>query len=170
MKLTDIRYHERLAERFWAKVDKGPHPGGCWVWTGARDASGYGSIGVAEPRGYRPLRAPRIAYLLTHGAVRDDLDMCHTCDNPLCVNPAHLWQGTRRENLADMDAKGRRRTRWLPRPGERNGMARLTAEQVREIRTRVARGEKQNALAAEYGVPKQTINNVVLRHSWKHLP
>lgn len=178
MKLTDIRYHDRLVDRFWAKVDKGPHPHGCWLWTAARDGAGYGQIGVAHPRGYRPMRAPRLAYLLAHGEVRDDLDVCHSCDiyyesdaraYRRCVNPAHLWQGSRRENLADMDAKGRRRSRCMPRPGERNPMARLTPQVVREIRARHARGDAQKMIAAELNVPTQTVNNIVLRHSWKHI-
>lgn len=100
-----------LAERFWEKVDKS---GDCWLWTGRPDGRmGYGRIreGVA---GSATLLAHRVAWELAFGPVPAGLDVCHTCDIPLCVRPDHLFLGTTLDNMADAKAKGRMATgdRW----------------------------------------------------------
>lgn len=99
-----------LSERFWKKVDQnGPtHPvlgTPCWVWTASRFVRGYGALKVDDgPKGY----AHRISWELHFGPIPDGLWVLHRCDNPPCVNPAHLFLGTHLDNMADMDAKGRR--------------------------------------------------------------
>lgn len=96
----------RLApvDAFWAKVDKTPGhgpKGDCWVWTGCKLPHGYGSFG-------QHTRAHRYSYELHNGALKGPLEkVCHECDNPSCVNPAHLWVGTQEENALDMSSKGR---------------------------------------------------------------
>ena len=94
-----------LEERFWQKVDKGADDV-CWVWKGWRYPSGYGhfQIGVLKKE-----TAHRMAYKLSYPDFDPNLDVCHRCDNPPCCNPKHLWQGTHKENMADMRAKGRNR-------------------------------------------------------------
>jgi hypothetical protein len=87
-------------EKFWARVDKS---GECWVWTGSKKTLGYGLVCY---RGQ--LRtAHRVAYEIFVGPLRDGLFVCHSCDNPPCVNPAHLWQGTASDNTRDAMSKGR---------------------------------------------------------------
>jgi HNH endonuclease len=105
---------DRLAARFWSKVDKhGPLPehcpelGPCWVWTRATDPAGYGRFGIGSRGANRVFFAHRVALALTGTIPPDDLDACHRCDNPPCCNPGHLFLGTLLDNMADMVAKGR---------------------------------------------------------------
>lgn len=94
--------------RFWAKVDKGPHPKGCWLYTGFIKWDGYGW--VARTKGNNRIRymtAHRYAWILTHGEPKKGLHILHHCDVAACCNPAHLWLGTHADNMADMKAKGR---------------------------------------------------------------
>ena len=84
-------------EGFWRKVQRDD---GCWMWTAGRDGDGYGS--------YRNKRAHRVAWQLTRGPIPDGLVVCHSCDNPACVRPDHLFLGTQQDNIQDMLRKGRR--------------------------------------------------------------
>jgi ribosome-binding protein aMBF1 (putative translation factor) len=139
--LTEEEYLEQLKARFWAKVDKTPGlgPNGeCWEWRGFLHPNGYGQIIYRVTLGYqRPVNANRIAYLLTHGKFPEGFG-CHSCDNPPCIRPDHIWDGTPKQNTRDAQRKGRMPTAPYV---ERKVcvMAKLTPEQgtlLREARKR----------------------------------
>jgi len=120
-------------ERFWEKVDQdGVY--GCWEWTGHRLRNGYGTFGaglIAEGT-FHMAMAHRVAYSMCVGPIPEGLCVLHSCDNPACCNPSHLRAGTQAENVADMYRRGRQNDPGVP--GERNGRAKLTSQQVRQIR------------------------------------
>jgi hypothetical protein len=120
------------AERFMAKVDKNKN--GCWLWTAGTYGGGYGCF---ARDGVTPELAHRSAYILFVGPLPKGMDLCHRCDTPACVNPEHLFIGTRADNMRDCVQKGRTRSA-------------LTSEQIREIRA--ARGQKSRDVAARYGL------------------
>ena len=127
--------------------------GGCWLWQGHRDRHGYGV------RGGR--LAHRVAWELARGPIPAGLSVCHHCDEPACVNPEHLFVATHAENMADRGRKGRAAR------GERNGRAKLTAEQAAAIRARA--GESHRSLAREFGVDRTTVRDIVRGVIWRGL-
>lgn len=92
----------RVIKRFLSKVDTS---GGCWVWKGTRDKSGYGRTGVGK--GLPPMMAHRMSYELFGGSIPRGMLVCHHCDNPPCVRPSHLFLGRHRDNFRDAYQKGR---------------------------------------------------------------
>lgn len=167
MRLEELPNHHKHPARFWRKVDK-LGPDDCWEWQGWRqagpDGPRYGLISVGTPPHRRSKFTHRIAYMLAHGEVPNDLQVCHTCDNMACCNPSHLFVGTHTDNMRDMRAK--RRGFMPPWKGEECPSAKLTAAQVREIRHK-ATHTTYVALAKEYGTWPQTIGRIVRREAWK---
>ena len=130
---------------------------GCWVWTGATKGNGYGhtSRGPAHRRSYE----------LFVGPIPAGMDVCHHCDNRPCINPAHLFVGTRLENMQDCKRKGRTaRGEKLALRGERGPSAKLTWAQVRAIRSS---SEPSKALAAKFGCTNDNINRIRRNDTWK---
>lgn len=95
---------EQRLTRFWARVDKSAGQDGCWLWLGYKDRYGYGQIRIA---GRKQAKASRFAWEIRNGPMAKDQEACHSCDNPACCNPAHIFPGTHAENLHDMKVKGR---------------------------------------------------------------
>jgi hypothetical protein len=154
--MVDRRYGLTDEERFWSYVEKKQ---GCWEWTGYKNEKGYGVINL---RGERML-AHRFAFQLD-GPIDDGLSVLHRCDNPACVRLKHLFLGTRIDNNADMDAKGRAR-RSAPL-GERNASAKLTEADVRAIRSSP---ESDTDLAKRYGIARENIWAARTRRTWAHV-
>lgn len=155
---TAFPLSDKVVARFWRRVDRSGGPDACWPWTGTLSRKGYGRIGDGQP--YSSF-AHRRAWLFHNGTLPDGLCVCHRCDNPGCCNPAHLFLGTNRENVADRDAKGRTGR------GERNRHAVLSRPEVAAIRAEYATGQTSyRRLAAKYGVNKSTIRRVVRRELW----
>lgn len=125
----------------------------CWEWSGGRDRVGYGRFRTNR---YATTKAHRIA-LLRVGNDPGEFKVLHRCDNPPCVNPAHLFIGTLKENTLDMLMK------------RRHGTAKATPEQVLDWRTRHEAGETYSALAAEAGFDQRTISRAVRGIYWSHV-
>ena len=155
---NDVATISVLAERnrFWDKVNVLGEDD-CWEWTRAEDKDGYGKVTI----GYRDFRAHRVSYILCYGIAPTNL-MCHTCDNPKCCNPKHLFDGTVADNDRDRDNKGRG---WWK--SERNPKAKLTVKQVIEIREAYsAGGVTYRDLANAYGVGEGHMKDIVNRKDW----
>lgn len=163
-------YRAKVQERFERRVNKTET---CWLWTGGKTIPGYGLVGLNGKRVY----AHRLAYFLYKGEIPfninpKDSSIMHSCDNPSCVNPSHLFLGTHQDNMRDMWNK-KRGVR-----GSKSGAARLTETQVLEIRAKYKpsttgykypNGYSTNRLAKEYGVAQATIQHIVGNLTWKHI-
>lgn len=161
---------ETLLARALKKVDS-TDPQKCWEWSEALGRGGYGTLWD----GTRSAHAHRLVFEATHGVRLGRWQLvCHSCDNPRCVNPAHLWLGSPKDNTQDMIKKGRRVQD--PRCGDvlknggaagsKNNMARLTEEQVLAIRAAKASGQ---ALADQYGVSRGQIYKIRCGLAWTHV-
>jgi hypothetical protein len=138
--------------RFWLKVKKTDT---CWLWTACVDKEGYGNFGI-DGSNYR---ANRVSYAIQYGDPRES-QVCHSCDNPTCVNPSHLWTGTTQDNSHDRDQKGRQAH------GDNVNTAVLTEKDVKAIRRS---NELQRVLADRYGVSKTAIAFIKRGVTWKHI-
>jgi len=152
-------YRNNNTKRFWSKVEMGK-PDECWEWRAYRNQDGYGKYMLNG----RVESAHRIAWQMNWGDIPDGLCVCHRCDNPACINPAHLYLATHQENMDDMREKGRAKGH----PGEENYKAKLTTEQVKEIR-RSYKGGYGEAIktAKKYGVSTSTIQRIASGVLWK---
>lgn len=152
----DWHLSKTLSRRFWKYVDKDRE---CWVWTGARLTAGYGELMVGwfgDFPSHRPrsLRSHVISWFLAHGDwPSDGLDVCHTCDNPPCVRPEHLFLGTNLQNARDAVAKGRM------------GKG-LSIEIARSIREERAAGARLADLSRKFGVGISMISLIASGRRW----
>jgi hypothetical protein len=147
-------------------LDKRSIEGDCWIWTGTVNSRGYGECAnPATPSGLNPRgRVHRVAaWLWLDFDLASQLHILHRCDHPLCFNPEHLFVGTASDNMRDMAAKGRHRG---PR-GETHHKAKLTADQVREVRRLRSEGLTYQRIGDAFGVTKQQVGNIVGGSQWK---
>jgi hypothetical protein len=149
-----------IEDRFWSKVDNSAGPDGCWLWTANRAVRGYGRIGWG---GHRVVLAHRVSYELATGEAPGRMCVLHSCDNPPCVNPAHLFLGTQADNMRDKAEKGR------ARPGSQNPNAKITEADVLEIRRLRAEGVPGNEVAERFGLKRATVYSICAGRMWKHV-
>lgn len=133
---------------------------GCFICTShAKDWDGYPLL----KRNGKMIRMSRYIYEECFGPIKEGNVIRHKCDNPECINPEHLEQGTPRENSLDMVRRNR------STKGERNPAAKLTEEQVREIRKLKSFGVQYKEISAKYGISIKSAVNIVKRRVWKHV-
>ena len=167
---------QHLIERFWSRVDKSGGEDACWPWLATKDHRGYGGLSIND----RSVKAHRVALELHLGRpIAVGACALHSCDNPPCVNPAHLREGTLAENSREMSLKGRAafgdrngsrlHPERLPR-GERTHLAKLREQDVRDIRAHFAAGGLcTNAVAAQYNVTTGALRHIKAGRSWVHV-
>jgi hypothetical protein len=181
-------FTEEHKRRYWAKVNK-TDPSGCWMWSGLKSKEGYGRFYFERRRFF----AHRISWFWHFGAIPDEVLICHTCDQPSCVRPDHLWVGNDTANIADRHRKGRTASgdrhgsrihpERVPR-GERNGsvtcpesrprgegcyLSKLIDNDIREIRRLSASGLSYPSIAVRYNVTPENIGAIVRRRTWRHV-
>lgn len=158
------KFTQREIDRFWSYVDKSSEDQ-CWCWLKSTDSSGYGRFRA----GGKLWKANRVAYYL-HFLLDPGLEqVCHSCDNPSCCNPKHLWLGSQGDNIRDCWAKGRGIINHNQR-GASNHRARLTESDISEIRKLYKAGKvTQIQLGDMFGVSHSTIHLITTRKTWSHL-
>lgn len=140
---------------------------GCWAWSGCTDNRGYGTLSNRKGKNFSPEKAHRVSYEFYKGNIPDGMSICHSCDNPECTNPDHLWVGTHKENMQDCGRKGR--VNQISKNNLTfNHEKALTQEQVEEIknikyRARNGRGEgkTKKEVAKQYGVCIDLITMII---------
>ena len=142
-----IEKNMNAQERFSSKINKNKN--GCWEWIGQKDSHGYGKF----INNGREEKASRVSYKFHSGTIPRGMNVCHTCDNPSCVNPKHLFLGTQKDNMIDACKKGRI-------------CSKLKEKDVREIRSK--RGDyTRRQLAKKYKVSPDTIKSIMCNRTWK---
>ncbi len=149
-----------LEERFWPRVEKSDY---CWLWMGPRQLSGHGLIGKGGRSGGM-FGAHRVSWMLANGPIPSGMCVCHSCDNPPCVNPAHLFLGTQADNLADMRRKNRH-----GKFNHRSAMEKvsvLSMESASAIRSLGSEGVPSAEIARIYGISQAHARRVIIGKSW----
>jgi len=148
-------------QRFWDKVQIGNN-NECWEWKAQLNEKRYGILWYNR----KNTRAHRMSWMIHHGDVPMGMCVLHKCDNPSCVNPAHLFLGTNKDNSVDMMRKGRNN----PPKGEDSYRAILTEKKVIKIRKLWSSGIwKQREIANMFGIDRSHVSEIVRRDIWKHI-
>lgn len=157
-KATALRFARTPESVFWAKV-KRAGARECWFWQGARNTKGYGAMNFR----CKTWSAHRLAWALTNGAAPSTQHVCHRCDNPSCVNPAHLFLGTNTENVGDRDSKNRQAR------GVKIWSTKLNGKAATKIRRLLAAGRSISDAASEFNVNRKTIRQIRDRKTWRYV-
>jgi len=159
MKESYMRVNTSVLKRLYGRcvVDSDT---GCWEFTGAKNTKGYGNIGIDG----RTVSAHRVSYMIANdGAVTPGNHVCHSCDNPSCVNPDHLWEGSHSENMSDRQSKCR------AAKGECHGKSKLTTTQVVAIKRMMKTGLSNAEIARKMRVSTTTVRRIKLGITWKEV-
>ncbi len=153
---------DKYKKLFWNKVKKTSN---CWIWQGGISSRGYGNFGIRKNNILKNYRAHRFAYADIKGKIPIGKMICHHCDNPLCVNPSHLFLGDARTNAIDMVKKGRAN----PPRGERAGNSKLEISDILKIRQMAKNGISIIAISRLFPVCRQQISRIISGLRWVHI-
>lgn len=159
-------FTEKDINRFWSKV-KIKKFNQCWEWQGSLNPNstrGYGNFKVRS----RNIKPHRFSYTLANGQILKNMCICHSCDNRACVNPLHLFIGTKADNNKDRHLKGRT-SHKSRNVGSKHGLSKLTENQAKEIKQRCKNGETQRLLEREFGLKRGSVWSIANNLSWKHI-
>lgn len=180
------QFTPKQIQNFWDRVEKGDDPDACWGWNGRTTTHGYAIVPMGKRLAY--MIGSRFSLVL-HGFPKPKgMKALHTCDNPPCCNPLHLFWGTQKDNVDDMIAKGRdgclkvnkvfhygdeHWSRTNPEKlarGSKANMSSITDDDVRVMRIEYAEGKVRGPeLARRYGVSRPAIYNILHRRTWRHV-
>ena len=150
-----------MLRRFWKRLKV---PDGCWEWVGGKNDKGYGRFTIP---GRKLVYTHRLMYHIFIDDIPKGLQVLHSCDNPKCCNPDHLWAGTQKDNIRDAVKKGRMKTGG--HYGVSHSNAKLDETKVRKLRKYKEQKKKIAPLAREYGVSIQAAINAANGKTWKHV-
>jgi hypothetical protein len=166
---------ESALSGFRKRVDKSSHPKGCWVWKGRIHMKGYGIANYGQRSG----GAHRMSWVIhNQKLIPEGMCICHSCDNPPCVNPDHLWIGTNQENRDDSVKKGRQakgdRSGMRVHPesrsrGENHGNSKFTYEDIWDMRRLYSEGAPAKTIGVLYETRKTHVLRIVNRQRWTHV-
>lgn len=146
--------------KFRNKIIKGDDVNDCWGWLGAKGVNNYSIFKIK----YERYRASRVSYFLEYGIDPENLDVCHTCDNPICINPKHLFLGTRLDNMKDASLKNR-----MCKGGD-NIKSKLKESDIPKIKEIYSKGGiSQLKLSKQFSVSQAIIARVISSKLWKHV-
>lgn len=141
----------------------------CWEWRGTKNDAGYGFISDEGGRSTGNIRAHRLSYQIFYNTkLKSEEFVCHSCDNPSCVNPDHLFVGSHMDNMMDMISKGRLKTPPVRR-GESSNLAKLKEREIHRIRHLYANGLSSTQVGQIFSVSRHTILAIINRKTWKHV-
>lgn len=152
---------ESVEERFMKYVQKSDDPNGCWEWVGYKFTDGY----AAFWKDGKQNRASRVSYTLFVDDIPENMCVCHSCDNKLCVNPLHLFLGTHQDNMTDKVKKNRQ---YRPK-GEDHGNHKLTEQSVYKIRELCKNGYNQYRIADMFGISQSSVSEICNYKTWSCL-
>ena len=144
-------------ERFWSKTVKN-EKNGCINWIASKNKCGYGQFRI----GNKILYANRVSYELSIGGIPKNMEVCHKCDNPACVNPDHLFLGTHKDNMNDASVK----KRFPNRKGQNNPSAKLTENDIRDIKILLQTDLSQRKIGLLFSVGQTTISDIKMGKNW----
>jgi len=161
-KIKEWNNDVRLIDRFYGKFEITDT---CWVWKGKKDKNGYGQFYMNLDKKEISVRPHRFSYMIFKGEIPDGLLICHSCDNPACVNPQHLFLGTQKINIQDALKK----ERMNGPKGTKQWLAKFKDDDIREIRKLKSSGMNGNQIAKKYNVNRRVIYDILKKITWKHV-